>query len=67
MIRFIILALVIWLIWFFVKQKLQRGVKKQQTKVVKNMVSCSNCGLHLPQNEAIFYQGKYFCSKKHIL
>jgi uncharacterized protein len=29
------------------------------------MVSCSHCGLHLPQSEAINKLGRHYCCQEH--
>jgi uncharacterized protein len=29
------------------------------------MVSCMNCGLHLPRNNAIERDGRYYCCREH--
>jgi uncharacterized protein len=31
----------------------------------QNIVSCQQCGLHVPENEAVQYGGKVFCSLEH--
>ena len=31
----------------------------------EQMVTCSHCGLYLPQNEAIAEGGKFFCCAEH--
>ena len=35
-------------------------IKKQQ-----HIVSCQQCGLHVPENEAVQQGGKFFCSLDH--
>jgi uncharacterized protein len=30
------------------------------------MVRCAHCGLHIPENEAVTMQGRYYCSKEHL-
>jgi uncharacterized protein len=31
----------------------------------ERMVSCSQCGVHLPISEAVEAEGRYFCSEEH--
>ena len=33
----------------------------------ERMVHCEQCGLHLPQTDAIAADGVFFCSKEHQL
>ncbi|MDR2330634.1 MAG: hypothetical protein LBE58_13605 [Comamonas sp.] len=30
------------------------------------MVHCAHCGVHLPQSDAIRYQGAHYCSQAHL-
>lgn len=30
------------------------------------MVDCAHCGVHLPQSDAIRYQGQHYCSQSHL-
>jgi uncharacterized protein len=29
------------------------------------MVSCAHCGIHLPKNESLLADGKYYCCAAH--
>ena len=33
--------------------------------VAENMVRCVHCGVNVPQTEAIFSRGEYFCGDEH--
>jgi uncharacterized protein len=39
--------------------------KSGQIKKKQNIVSCQQCGLHVPEQEAIQHGGKFFCSLEH--
>ncbi len=31
----------------------------------ENMVACAQCGVNVPQTEAIFSRGEFFCTDEH--
>jgi len=68
LIRLIIFALVIWLIWRLVNNfKAKQVNKKQQREKIENqnMVSCQYCSVHVPQGDAKAHEGLWFCSDAH--
>lgn len=66
-IRLLILALVVWLIYRMVSRMLTkpRNGKPSTPELGTNMVRCAHCGIHLPENEAIYRDGQPYCSKEH--
>ena len=34
--------------------------------IAENMVRCAHCGVNVPQTEAIFSRGEYFCGDEHL-
>jgi uncharacterized protein len=70
LIRILALALIIWLIYRMIKQwltnKRDRQVEsRKETPAVGKMVKCEQCGLHIPEQEAVQSQGRHFCSIQH--
>ena len=67
LIRLIILALVIWLIYRMVRQMLAkpRAKKPSRPQVGTDMVRCAHCGIHIPDNEALYRDGQPYCSEEH--
>jgi len=68
LIRLIVITLIIYLLYrmyksWSINKKLSSARQKEP---LKNIVRCSNCSLHIPENEAISQDGKYFCSKAHL-
>ena len=51
---FVLLALVVYLVWRLL-QKVAR----------LPMVSCATCGLHVPREEALTQDERYFCCEEH--
>lgn len=65
-VRLIILVVLLWL-GFRIYKLFQ--AKKQNTLTppkTMDMVSCATCGIHIPTNEALKDDGKYYCSRNHL-
>lgn len=67
LIRFIVLALVIWLIYRMVRRMLAKpgSAKPASPQSGTNMVRCAHCGIHIPETEALFRDGHPYCSETH--
>ena len=68
LIRFLVIAAIIWLsfrIYQNWKQAKVSSKKKARTIPIEDMVQCSKCGVHLPENEALKSGNKFFCSESH--
>ena len=65
----LLLAAVAALVWFFLLR--QRGGRQAQDRErqppprIRDTVRCTECGVHLPEDEAIRSAGKTFCSLEH--
>ena len=68
LIRFIILAIVIWIIYMMVKRLIAGNPDTEQTeaKPLEDMQQCKYCGVHVPQTEALENDGNFFCSAHHL-
>ena len=69
MIKFLLLALGVWVIYRIFKGY-GRSLKQDQTpstpaEASEDMVRCAHCGVHLPRSESIVSQGEFFCSNEH--
>lgn len=67
LIRIIIIALIIYLVIQIFKRwaankNIQTVTKTEQQKL---MVKCDVCQLHIPKNEALQKDGKYYCNQEH--
>jgi len=40
--------------------------KKPPRQLSGTVVACEQCGLHVPQEEAISVNGRYYCSRAHL-
>ena len=62
---FVLLALAIYLAWRWLQKKqLPRGDDDSNIPRLP-MVSCATCGLHVPHNEALMLDDRYFCCEEH--
>ncbi|MFW2438899.1 MAG: PP0621 family protein [Arenicellales bacterium] len=64
--KLIILFIIVWAglrIYHTIQNKKPGSVMK---KDARDMVSCEKCGIHIPVDEAVKNNGKYFCSQDHI-
>ncbi len=68
LLRVILLAVAIWLIFRIVKRYLNRPSKTSSRIPPEpgDMVRCEQCGLHIPKIEAVRDNDHYFCSKQHL-
>ena len=67
LLRLIILALAIW-IAFRIWQNYRSAAKKMPPKVgaIPDMVACTVCKMHIPDNEALRKGNKFYCSQQHL-
>ncbi|MDH5601226.1 MAG: PP0621 family protein [Gammaproteobacteria bacterium] len=68
LIRFIIIALIIYLLilifkrWAANKNPPSSGSQENSTV----MVQCKTCKLHVPETEALKKNDEYYCSQEHL-
>jgi len=67
LIRIIIIALIVYLvIQIFKRWSANKNIQTvQKNEQQKLMVKCDVCQLHIPKNEALEKNGKYFCNQEH--
>ena len=46
-------------------RNLQGPAPSAKPPIAENMVRCAHCGVNVPQTEAIFSRGEYFCGDEH--
>lgn len=66
LIRLLILAVLIWLVYRLVKAY-AKSLEPPQIKAKSggDMVRCAHCGIHIPKSEGLLQDGKVFCSEAH--
>ncbi len=68
LLRLIVLALIVWIIYRLVKsyaKSIGGGKAKMNGQAGEDMVRCAQCGVHIPKSEGLFIEGKVFCSEAH--
>lgn len=68
LIRLIFLLLILGVVWFMVRNYLNKQNKQQQNNTppqVARIIKCRHCDLHLPESEALQHNGNWFCSQEH--
>ncbi len=68
--RTILFILALWGIYLIVRhlmrsQSLKKPPAPTRMKSVDS-VQCAYCGLHLPRQEALERQGRYYCNQAHL-
>lgn len=69
MIKILLLAVGVWLIYSLLK-KYSRSLEKDEeaappAQLEEDMVRCVQCGVHLPRSEAILSRDEFFCCDEH--
>ena len=70
LIRLLVIALIIYLVIQIFKRwaanKNNQTNVRQKNQEEQKMVPCDVCQLHIPVDEAVQRDGKYFCSQEHL-
>jgi uncharacterized protein len=60
---FVVLALVVYAVFKGAAASKRR--RPPNSKAPERMVTCAQCGVHLPESEALEDSGRFFCSEDH--
>jgi len=64
--KFLLLILVIVVLWRLAQRGRRKNAAREASRAAPGqMVSCSHCGLYLPQGEAVAEGDKYYCCAEH--
>jgi uncharacterized protein len=71
--RLAVLAVVIWLVIRLVQNAYRRTAASTKRRApararseIATMVRCAHCGVHLPRDEAVAADERYYCSRGHL-
>ena len=66
--RLLIIVIIIWLGYLLYKRIIASSAQKKKPRhpSIKNTVRCAHCQLHIPEHEALFHNGRYYCSQQHL-
>lgn len=59
------IALIAAAFWLWRKLKRKRPTPKAEPNTTP-MVRCSQCGLHVPQTQALQTRNRWYCSRAHL-
>lgn len=67
--RYLLLIVAIWLGVLIVRHfwRMRRAAQPARELPEQDMVRCAQCGLHLPRQEALQAEGRFYCSDRHRL
>lgn len=68
LIRLIAFAVIFWLLYRLILtllSKASRPARRDTPQREGTMVRCEECGLHVPQEQALIKDGKYYCCEEH--
>ena len=66
LIRILVIALIVYLLIQIAKRWLANNQSVEKNSMPsKRMVRCEICQLHVPENEALENEGKYYCCQEH--
>lgn len=65
--KLLLLALAVWMVLLLLKQYRRGNAASRPAPrpEAQDMVSCRECGVHLPKSESILKKGAYYCCKEH--
>jgi uncharacterized protein len=65
--RILLLLILVAIVILALRRLKRTPTRPSQGKrpTIGRMVQCAACGLYLPEQEAIFHQGNYYCSPSH--
>lgn len=68
MVRFLLIVVAVWLAIMIARQLLRSSKRTSappRQLPERDMVRCAECGLHVPRNEALDDDGRFYCSERH--
>ncbi|WP_457673247.1 PP0621 family protein [Thiolapillus sp.] len=63
--KLISLIVAVLLIWWIIRTLNRSRAMDHRQPRIRNMLPCTHCGLHVPEDEAIMRQGKAYCCREH--
>jgi uncharacterized protein len=62
----LLLAILAFVVWLLVRQrKADTHGEAPKPRPAEKMVTCAHCGVHLPESEAVSFEGRHYCSAEH--
>jgi uncharacterized protein len=65
--RTLVIIIVLVLVVMIAKRLLARpGTAVKRKTASEHMVQCANCGIYIPEQEALQRAGRFYCSQAHL-
>ena len=66
--RLLTILILVWLGYLVYRRFISTSSKhkKSGTRSVEKTVRCAHCQLHIPEQEALSRNGRYYCSQEHL-
>lgn len=68
LLRILIIVAVVWLAVHLVRRALAQRRARQEERPpgqIPRMLPCTHCGVYVPESQAVFADGKPYCSEEH--
>lgn len=67
LIRLVLLVLLLWVVWLLIRRTLAalRPPQRRNPEEAQRMVRCLRCGVHVPEQHALWHEDRTFCSREH--
>jgi uncharacterized protein len=65
-IRFLLLAAIVYFVYAWLRGSAARA-RGSAAPRQENMVTCANCGVHLPQSDSVAEGARFYCNDEHRL
>lgn len=66
--KFVVLVLIVMLVVWLARRERPRPAppnKPEAPRALEDMVSCAQCGMHLPRSDALPGRGGLYCGEPH--
>lgn len=64
--KILLIAIIVWLILVILKHYRASLQQAPTPPKIEDMVQCATCGLHLPKNDSLAKNNRYYCCSAHI-
>ena len=68
LVRLLSILFIIWLVYTLYKRYKDSASRKSDKPktTIKTVVKCAHCSVHIPKQEAIQHEGRYYCCQEHL-
>src|SRR5262249_6379021 len=63
--KLLVLIVAAAVIYYVIRGMTRRGSLPRSPRPAERMVACGQCGINVPQSEALESRGRFYCSEEH--